>query len=353
MARLALPFSGKTLATTGKKTLATKPGQVLFPSEKRVSGKTLATVPAKKGELATTKTGKSTVKGKKGETGDSRVSGGREPGKEETRESESGSTSEEKRKAKGVVRSSAVVEMLVSLGVSPDEAEEMALSAQLSQSNPRLSTSGPVNRRDGGAGFGRGSGSGGKTRRARSGEAPAPAQTRRMRETPALPAPASRPALPAPASRPALPAPASRPALPSPGKMGLVAGGQSAETETGEDSAEKAKEALLAVGKKGLAAVGKESIAEIAGNAEAALTEAGKMNPIAAVASQALQSQKADAAKISALYAEARKLWKEGKFEESVRVTEKGIRAAEESTLNPGFLAARMTNWIRDKIKKV
>jgi len=160
----------------------------------------------------------------------------------------------------------------------------------------------------------------------------------------ALPAPASRPALPAPSSRPALPAPGSRPGMPTTGKMGLAAEtgtGETgaAETDGGGDFAEKGRDALIEVGKKGLAAVGKESAQEIAQKAEAGLSEAGRMNPVAMVASESLQGAKRNLKDVQAL-------WNQGKYEEAVTL-------ATENPLYFGSHIAKVQNWLTAKLKKL
>jgi len=133
---------------------------------------------------------------------------------------------EDRKAPSGVVLSSRVVDMLVSLGLSKDDAEEITAQAQLSQDNPRVGTSGPVNRRDGGAGFGRGGGGGGGGRPPkRGGKAdPAPAPKFRTGTSKPLALPASPGGGGKPLALPASPGGGGKPlALPAPKSSGLTA----------------------------------------------------------------------------------------------------------------------------------
>jgi len=192
------------MAARTSKALAIRPAQLA----KRPSG-TLAKPSPKTIELRpasdkAAKAGKAKTKKGKASSGGSAAN----------RTDESTESEIEDRKApSGVVLSSRVVDMLVSLGLSKDQAEEITAQAQLSQDNPRVGTSGPVNRRDGGAGFGRGGGGRGGGRPPKRGGKADPS-----------PAPQFRTGTSKPLALPASPGGGGKPlALPAPKSSGLTA----------------------------------------------------------------------------------------------------------------------------------
>jgi len=219
----------RTVATVQGKQLAKRDSAALFPSERAArSGKggSLSTYDANGNPIG----GRGTA-GKAGKEKSGGASGGGTMANRTDEEDENGSETAERKGPKGVIRSSVVVQMLMAAGMSQDQAEEMAMSAQLSQDNPRVSATGTASRRDGGTGFGRG-GSGG-TRRAK----PSPRKKAVSEQTElALPSSGSKPqplALPSSGSKPqplALPSSGSKPqplALPSsggkpPGALGVA-----------------------------------------------------------------------------------------------------------------------------------
>jgi len=321
MASRALVISGKTLATTGPKTLAKRPGQVVFPSEKKVSGREI--VPAQKGEIVPAK-GKTSGRKGKGSKGDTNVSGGRDTSGESG--SESGSEKPPQKLSTLLVRGDIVASLLG----GGDGAEAIVRENALFQGNKRVEQTGAtLNRREGGTGYGRG---GGGKRRTKAGATPAPAQTKRVRN-PALPSPGGggEPLLlgdkPAGGSK--------RPALPSPG-----GGGE--PLLLGDKPASGSKRPALPSpggGGKPLGLVAKEAATDLAQKSEMGLTEAGKMNPVAMIASASLQGAKEN-------FSQVKDLWKQGKYEEAVSL-------ATENPLNFGSAAAKVQNWISAQIKKL
>jgi len=161
--------SPKTLATTTSKALVKKGEKTLFPSEKAArtpKGGSLSTFDAN-GQPISPGGSASGGKGKKG-GGRSIGSGGSMASRTDEEEEEGGTSSAQVEVPKGVVRSSAVVQMLIGLGLDKAAAVQLALRNQLSQSNPRVGSSGLVSRRAGGAGFGRGQSSGAKPKRTKT-----------------------------------------------------------------------------------------------------------------------------------------------------------------------------------------
>lgn len=208
----------RTLATTTPRTLAERKAQVLFPSEKKAKGRELSIPTAQETSGRSTK-GKAGSK-KAGAKGSGGSAANRTDGDEETE------SAAEDRKPKGVVRSSVVVQMLESLGMSTEEAEAAVLESQLSQDNPRVNQSGAsLSRRDSGTGFGSGNagGSGKRSKRAtpkQSAPQPAGGGGQRTLSLPASPGGGGKPlSLPASPSKPL--------ALPS-SKAGIVAKPQEA-----------------------------------------------------------------------------------------------------------------------------
>jgi len=294
-----LEVSGKSLAVrSGKGGLAER------------QPKTIDLVPAGKGG-----------KGKGGSAGQAR------PGQSE---SESG----EAEAPKGVVLSSQVVSMLVSLGMSEADAADSVRSAQLSQDNPRVASGGQfVNRRDGGAGYG-----GKKGRRGKKRGSEVEVKSVRQNAKAGLP---NKPALPSPGGggKPlALPGGGGKPlALPS-GKMGI----SGSELAIPEKSAKDIFQKAATPKKTGLLDAAKAKLKEKAGETVKQAEENTMQGQI--------EKQFRDLAAQN--FGEVKKLWKSGRYDEA-------IAKAAESPINPvgaGVKATRTAvdavNWIRHQLSR-
>jgi len=299
MASRALIISGKPLATTGSRALAKKPGQVVFPSEKKVSGREIVT--AKKAEIVQT-SGKSSSKKGSGTKGDTNVSGGRDTSKDGSEVgSEVGSEKPPQKLSTLLVRGDVVASLLG----GGTQAEEVVRSNALFQGNKRVQQSGAtLSRRESGTGYGSGTSGGGTRRRSTTATT---AQEKRVREKLALPA------SPGGGGKPlALPA--------SPGGGGKPL-------------------ALPASKKSNIASVSKEAAVDLAQKGEAGLIEAGRMNPVAMVASESLQGAKRN-------FEQVKELWKRGDYDQAVSL-------ATENPLYFGNQVARVQNWLTAKLKKL